>query len=141
MHSAAIFFAFLLGSSMDRQIELRCEGLEAYEIRVDYGIDAGAGSIRSRADNYSVGLGLGPMIEQAVPNRRPPGFRWFKVERAGNTTLRYGYNVREKQLRATIVNAPLASLVNLVSRPNDTARFILIARTLARSRCSRVTTR
>jgi hypothetical protein len=136
MHSAAVIFALLPGSSMERQVELRCEGLEAYEIRVDYRVDAGSGSIRSRADGYSVGLGLGPMMEQAVPDRRPPGFRWYKVERVGNATLRYGYNVREKQLQATIVGAPMASLVNVVSRPGDTTRFLLIARTLATSRCS-----
>jgi hypothetical protein len=124
-----------------RQTVRPAEELQAYEIRVDYDIDAGGGSIRSRADNYSVGLELGPMVGQTVPNRRPPGFRWFKVERVGNTTLRYGYNVRKEQLQATVVNAPVAYLVNLASRPNDTARFIWIARTLAKTRCSQVTTR
>jgi hypothetical protein len=137
MHFAVMIFALLPGSSnLDRQIEFTCHGLEAYEIRVNYHVDAGGGTIRSRSDNYSIGLGLGPMMEQVVPKRRPPGFRWIKVERIGTATLRYGYNVREKRLLATIVGAPVSSLVNLASRPDDTARFLSIARTLAKATCT-----
>ena len=53
--------------------------------------------------------------------------------------LRYGYHVKHKVLEATIVGAPMGSLVNLASRSDDRARFVRIARTLAKPRCSHTT--
>src|ERR1700731_2253533 len=99
--------SYNVGSSdMTREVEYRCIGLEAYEIRGVYDVDAGGGRIRSRGDPFSIGFTVGPMIAPFIPALRRAGLRWMKVENVGSATLRYGFDVKQKQLQATIVGAP-----------------------------------
>ena len=124
----------LAAAETDQALDFRCRGLEAYEIRVLYRVDAGTGSVRSKVDSYSIGLSLGPMAEELVPERRPGGFKWIKFEKVGKATLRYGQNVKSKQLQATIRGSSMNSLINLVA-VSDVERFTAVARALAGASC------
>jgi hypothetical protein len=122
-------------ADLDRELEFRCSGMDAYEIRGTYHVDAGGGSIRSKSDAFAIGFALGPMIAEDIPQARRPGLRWMKTEPVGNATLRYGYDVRRKQVRVTVVGAPLGGIINLAGKASDQDRLLSIARVLATSRC------
>jgi hypothetical protein len=133
---ATLIAANLLGSpGTDRKFEYRYPGLEGYEIRGTYDVDAGLGIIQSKTGSFSIALALGPMVVQSIPPTRRAGLRWMKTETLGSATLRYGLDVRQKQLEATILGAQINSVVNLAGSPSDQNRFLEVARALATSQC------
>lgn len=134
--SLSLFLIGMLVSSLDRETTFTCHGLENFEMQVTYHVDAGGGSIRSKRGSFSVGLSLGPMVAQAIPAERRPGLRWMKVERLGNATIRYGFDVRQKMLEATIVDAPMNHLINVFARPADQKQFVDLIRALAVAPCT-----
>jgi hypothetical protein len=125
-----------LGSPLDREIEYRCSGLEAYEIRATYHVDAGGGTIRSKTDPFSIAFSVGPMVEELIPAARRPGLRWMKTEALGKVTFRYGFDVKKKQVHATIIRAPINNIVNLAGLAKDQDRLVAIGRVLATARCT-----
>ena len=131
----SLFLAGMFVSSLERDITLTCHGLESFEIQATYHIDAGGGTIRSKRDSFTAGFSLGPMVAEAIPAERRPGLRWMKIERLGNATIRYGFDVRKKRLEATIVGAPMNRLINVVARPADPKQFVDLIRGLAVAPC------
>src|SRR3954452_13607830 len=81
-------------SGSEYNFELQCRGLENYRITGTYRVDAGGGPIRAKDRHVSFGSSLGPMVEILVPDERPAGFQWFKVETASKATIRYGFKVK-----------------------------------------------
>ena len=132
----SLFLAGMFVSSLDRDVTFTCRGLESFEIKAAYHVDAGGGSIRSKRGSFSAGFGLGPMIAEEVPAERRPGLRWMKIEHLGNATLRYGFDVRQKLLVATIIGAPMYRLINVVARPADQKQFVDLIRDLAVAPCT-----
>ncbi len=131
-----VFSSRLLhADSLDRQIEYQCPGLEDFEIRVAYHVDAGGGSIRSRDGKLSIALAVGPMIAESIPSARRSGLRWMKTEQVGNATLRYGYDPKKRLLEATIRGSRMNSIVNLAAFAKDQDQFLMVARTLVGSPC------
>jgi hypothetical protein len=116
-------------------IELQCRGLEMYEIRGTHNVDWAWGTIRARSGDVTIGFSIGPMVKQAVPAERPAGFRTLKVERIGKVVFGYGLNVREKQMKATLVGARMDLRVNLVAHPQNTDELMAVARALATAPC------
>ena len=117
-------------------IEFKCRGLENYEIRGTHNVDWAWGAIRAKDGSVSIGFAVGLMVVEAVPAKRPAGFRSFKVERIGNVVLRYGLNVREKQMQATLIGAPMNPHVSLVAQVRHAEELLTLARMLARAKCS-----
>lgn len=76
------------------------------------------------------------MVAQAVPAERPAGFRTYNVERIGKVVLRYGLNVRARQMQATLEGAPMNRSLSLVSHPKHADTFLAVARALATAPCS-----
>src|SRR6266446_5085565 len=134
----SVFLLVAAGAAppMEKTLSFRCQGLEDYSIVVQYDVDAGGGMIRANGDGFSLGIGLGPMLEPLIPAERPAGLRWMKVERIGRATVRYGYVVRTKMLVATIEGAPIGLMTNLVARPKEQQRFLAIVRTLVTAPCT-----
>ena len=119
----------------EHPIDVKCRGLEQYEIRGTQNVDWVYGNIRARDRQVTIGFAIGSMVEEVVPAERPPGFRTFKTERIGNVLLRYGLNVRDKQMQATLIGAPMCSRVNLISHPKHAEELLVLARALAVSPC------
>jgi hypothetical protein len=115
--------------------EIRCLGLESYDIRASTDVDWSWGTFRSKRDSYAVGFTGGDMVAVQVPKGRPPGFRWVKEEKIGSVVLRYGLNVRTKKLEATMSGAKLSDLLNLVAQPASETRFLELARAIAVAPC------
>ncbi len=132
----SLFLVGMLVSPLERDVTSTCRGLEGFEIQVVYHVDAGAGTIRSKQGSFTAGLSLGPMVAEAVPAERRPGPRWMKVERLGKATIRYGFDVRQKMLEATIVEAPMNRLINVFARPTDQRQFVELIRGLAVAPCA-----
>jgi hypothetical protein len=132
--------AFLLAdhparrSTLQHESEIHCLGLESYDIRASTDVDWAWGMIRSKRDSYAVGF-TGGMVAVQVPEGRPPGFRWVKEEKIGSVILRYGLNVRAKQLQATMSGAKLSYRLNLVAQPGSETRFLELARAIAAAPC------
>ena len=124
-----------LASSLRRPFEVRCEGLETLHIRGTYNVDWGWGTLESARDGLRLGLYVGPLTEMLIPERRPPGFRWLKEEKIGRTVLRYGLNVYENQMQATIVGKPVFTQINLAGDPKKADRFVAVVRALAAAKC------
>jgi hypothetical protein len=76
------------------------------------------------------------MVEEAAPRLRPPGYRWYKTETIGRVTVTYGFHVKSKLLQATILGAPMSSVINLAAAPTDEALLLTVARALASSACT-----
>jgi hypothetical protein len=119
----------------ERPIKFECAGLESYEIRGTHDVDWAWGTIRQRHSPVLSGFSIGPVVEELVPIERPAGYRWFKVESERNVSFRYRYHVLQKQLRATIVGAPINRRLNLVAGPKDKASFLAVTRALITARC------
>jgi hypothetical protein len=117
-------------------IEFQCRGLEAYEIRGTHDVDWVWGTIRSKSGNVTIGFTIGLPVRQEVPAERPPGFRTYKIERIGRVLFRYGLNVRENLMKATLIGAPMDLQVNLVAHPRSKEEFMAVARTLATAPCT-----
>ncbi len=120
-----------------KKLDIRCRGLEGYSISVEYNVDAGGGWIKSKNGYFAVGIDLGPMIEQRVPEQRRTGLTHLQVEQIGGATLRHAFDEKKQALVATIIGAPIGSVTNLIALPLDPKRFLAIARTLARAPCTR----
>jgi hypothetical protein len=65
-----------------------------------------------------------------------PGLRWMKIEHLGKATLRYGFDVHQKLLVATIIGAPMYRLINVAARPADQKQFVDLIRGLAVAPCT-----
>jgi hypothetical protein len=120
---------------LEREITFDCRGLESYEIHGRYSVDAGVGNIRAADRSFVAGFSIGPMVEQAVPAERRAGLRWMKVESIGPATVRYGYDVKQNQLQATIVGASMSHVVNVFALPPKKVQFVTILRLLAVAPC------
>lgn len=125
-------------SSFDYDFEVECRGLESYRILFSYRVDAGAGTILAKDGHTGFGLSLGPMTEELVPAERPAGFRWLKVEKVSKAVVRYGFKVKEKQLQATLIGAPLRSRMNVIARPETQEEFVAVIRALAVAPCKAI---
>jgi hypothetical protein len=136
------FFAVLLAAAPlvaragEYPIEFRCRGLEEYEIRGTHNVDWAWGNIRAKKANITFGFAVGSMVAEAVPAERPAGFRSFKIERIGDVQFRWGFHVREKQMKVTLIGAPMDRRVNLVAQPRDSTELIAFARALATAPCT-----
>jgi hypothetical protein len=137
----ALWLALLLAegaaprSPAQHDFDIRCSGLESYDIRGSTDVDWSFGNVRSKTDSFVAGFTAGPMVAIAIPEERPPGFRWLREEKIGTVVLRYGLNVREKQLQATMFGANFSRRLNLVTRPGNEKRFIELTRALAVAQC------
>src|SRR5262245_45998021 len=137
--SAPLLMILLAGaimpSELDRCFQAQCQGLEAYDIRGSYHVDFGGGTIRSKQHDVSFVFSMGT-VRSVAPSARPPGFRWYKEESLSTATIRYGLKVREKQLQATIIGAPLSYRLNVFGAPGTEEEFLALLRTLAMARCA-----
>jgi hypothetical protein len=133
-----ILSATLQAQTFERRMTFTCRGLEAYEIGAMVDVDFGTGTIRSKSEpEFVVAFSFG-IVAAAVPAQRPPGFRTFDVEKVGGTTLRYGLNVPQRRMHATLTGAPLhPPLLNLYGQSQDAKRFVMLARQLAIAPCKR----
>ena len=120
---------------LTRVLAYKCDGdgLEQWDIRGTYHVDAGGGVMRSGGTSF--GFSVGPMTAPLVPTKRPPGFRWFRVEKRAGAVLAYGFNVREKQMQATIFGAPFGTPFNIVGAPEQEKTFVTVVRVLSRADC------
>lgn len=123
-------------SDLDRKYEFQCPGLEDFEIEVVSHVDSGGGTIRSKSTGRSLGIGVGPMQAELAPRSRPTGYRWYRSESIGTATLTYGLQPKKNLVQATILGAPVSSVVNLVARPDEQALLLSVARILATSQCT-----
>jgi hypothetical protein len=75
------------------------------------------------------------MVEEAVPKRRPTGFRNFEIEKIRSVTIRHGFHVVKREYRATLLGASLGPRLNLIAHPEHTERLLAHARRLATAKC------
>jgi hypothetical protein len=123
-------------SGLDRTFEYQCPGLEDFQIQLVHHVDSGGGTIRSKATGRSLGIGVGPMVEELAPRRRPAGYRWYTSETVGVATVTYGLASEPNLVHATIIGAPMSKVVNLAGKPEDQALLLSVARILAASQCT-----
>ena len=130
----------------ERKLDVQCPGLEGFTLQLVHGVDAGGGTIRSKATGRSIGISVGSVAESA-PRRRPAGYRWYKSERIGEADVTYGLAIsqdirvngqamKRNVLQVTLVGAPMSQVVNLVADPTDEAMVLAVARTLATAQCT-----
>ncbi len=119
-----------------RPVHIRCEGLDSWVIEGTLDVDWMWGTMRSPGDVAVIAFAAGGLIEEAVPARRPPGFRTFETEKIGAVTLRHGLHVRRREYRATLTGASLGPRLNLLGRSDQKARVLGLARLLASASCS-----
>lgn len=122
-------------SSVQHPIYAHCRGLEAYDIQGIYDVDAAWGTIRAKDGSIQIAFSMGGMAGELVPERRPPGFRTFKVVHVGHVRMHYGFNPRENQIQATLLGSSLDGVVNLAGPPKNAVRFLKIAEALATAPC------
>jgi hypothetical protein len=101
-----------------KKLDIRCRGLEDYSISVEYNIDAGGGWIKAKHGLFTVGIDLGPMIGQRVPEQGRTGLTHLQVEHIGNATMRYAVDEKKQELLATIIGAPIGSGLG-IQNPNN----------------------
>ena len=132
----ATIFALILGNEppLGIPVHFECSGLEAYDVSGNLDVDWVWGSIRARPSGRSIAFTMG-LVNELVPVDRPAGFRSYNVEKLGSATLRYGVNVKQKQIQATLTGAPLDMHVNLAAPIKQQKELLSIARVLSSAPC------
>src|SRR2546428_14187353 len=110
-----LLFFLATPANAEESVVYECKGLEAFRVEGTHDVDWTWGNIRAKNGSAVIGFSLGPMVAEAVPLERPPGFRSYSVEHLGSVELRYGFKVASKQFQATLIGAPIYRKLNLIS--------------------------
>ena len=116
-------------------VAIECTGLDPWTIVGTLDVDWIYGTIQSSAEEIVIGFATGDMVEEAVPKRRPAGFRNLEVEKVGSVTIRHGFQVVKREYRATLIGASLGPRLNLIARPEHAEQLLALARRLATAKC------